>query len=90
MARGNGRSLRPTALRLTLAQGAPAPSAGLTLRQHHRNTMNTTARNSKDEIITAAVELADCQSQEIGQLKERQLVLWALVGVLSVLLMLGA
>ena len=52
--------------------------------------MNTTARNSKDEIITAAVELADCQSQEIGQLKERQLVLWALVGILSVLLMLGA
>ena len=56
----------------------------------HPNTMNTTANSSKDQIITAAVELADCQSQEIGQLKERQLVLWALVGGLSVLLMLGA
>jgi hypothetical protein len=52
--------------------------------------MNTTANSSKDQIITAACELADCQSHEIGQLKERQLVLWALVGVLSVLLMLGA
>jgi hypothetical protein len=52
--------------------------------------MNTTARSSKEEIITAACELADCQSQEIGELKERQLVLWALVGVLSILLMLGA
>jgi len=52
--------------------------------------MNTTANSSKDQIITAAVELADCQAHQIGQLKERQLVLWALVGVLSVLLMLGA
>jgi hypothetical protein len=52
--------------------------------------MNTTASSSKDQIITAAVELADYQAHQIGQLKERQLVLWALVGVLSVLLMLGA
>jgi hypothetical protein len=57
---------------------------------HDPNTMNTTASSSKDQIITAAVELADCQAHQIGQLKERQLVLWALVGVLSVLLMLGA
>ena len=54
------------------------------------NTMNTTAKSSKDQIITAACELADSQAHQIGQLQERQLVLWALVGVLSVLLMLGA
>jgi hypothetical protein len=52
--------------------------------------MNTTASSSKDQIITAACELADSQAHQIGQLQERQLVLWALVGVLSVLLMLGA
>lgn len=52
--------------------------------------MNTTARSSKEEIITAACELADSQAHQIGELKERQLVLWALVGVLTVLLMLGA
>jgi hypothetical protein len=57
---------------------------------HDQNTMNTTANSSKDQIITAACELADSQAHQIGQLQERQLVLWALVGVLSVLLMLGA
>lgn len=50
--------------------------------------MNTTASSTKDQIITAAVELTDWQSQQIEQLKERQTVLMALVGVLSLLLML--
>lgn len=52
--------------------------------------MNTTTRSSKEEIITAACELVDDQAHRIGELQERQLVLWALVGVLTVLLMLGA
>ena len=50
--------------------------------------MNTTARSTKDEILTAAVELTDWQSQQIEQLQERQKVLIALSGVLSLLLML--
>jgi hypothetical protein len=50
--------------------------------------MNTTASSTKDQIITAAVELTDWQSQQIEQLQERQKVLIALAGVLSLLLML--
>ena len=50
--------------------------------------MNTTASSTKDQIITAAVELTDWQSQQIEQLQERQKVLIALIGVLSLLLML--
>jgi len=49
--------------------------------------MNTTASSTKDQIITAAVELTDWQSQQIEQLRERQAVLIALVGVLSLLLL---
>jgi len=52
--------------------------------------MNTTASSNKDQIITAACELVDSQAHQINELQERQLALWALVGVLSVLLMLGA
>jgi len=75
----------------TARRGAQLPSLLFSnSTTHDPNTMNTTASSSKDQIITAAVELADCQAHQIGQLKERQLVLWALVGVLSVLLMLGA
>lgn len=52
--------------------------------------MNITASSSKAEIITAAVELTDWQSEQINQLKQRQAALWALVGVLSALLLVNA
>ena len=49
-----------------------------------------TAASTKADIIDAALELTETQAETITDLRERQLVLWALVGVLSVLLLLGA
>ena len=49
-----------------------------------------TAASTKADIIDAASELVSIQAETIADLQERQLVLWALVGVLSVLLLLGA
>jgi len=49
--------------------------------------MDITASSTKAEIITAAVELTDLQSNQIKQLKERQAILWGLVSVLSALLL---
>jgi hypothetical protein len=49
-----------------------------------------TAASTKADIIDAALELTETQAETIIDLQERQLVLWALVGVLSVLLLLGA
>ena len=54
------------------------------------HTPNITAASTKADIIDAASELVAIQSDTIADLQERQLVLWALVGVLSVLLLLGA
>jgi len=54
------------------------------------NTPNVTAASTKTEIIDAASELVSIQADTITDLQDRQLVLWALVGVLSVLLLLGA
>ena len=49
-----------------------------------------TAASTKADIIDAALELTETQAETIADLQQRQLVLWALVGVLSVLLVLGA
>ena len=46
--------------------------------------MNITMRSSKADIADAAVELIDQQQWQLEQLRERQRVLWALVGLLSV------
>ena len=54
------------------------------------NTPNVTASSTKADIIDASCELVAIQSETIADLQERQLVLWALLGVLSVLLLLGA
>jgi hypothetical protein len=51
---------------------------------------SVTAASTKADIIDASCELVAIQGEQIADLKERQLVLWALVGVLSVLLLLGA
>ena len=52
--------------------------------------VSVTAASTKADIIDAAAELVSIQSDTIADLQERQLVLWALLGVLSVLLLLGA
>jgi hypothetical protein len=49
---------------------------------------NTTEHSTKAEIITAALEITDTQAAAIDRLEQRQLVLWALVGVLTVTLAL--
>ena len=52
--------------------------------------VSVTAASTKADIIDAASELVSIQAETITDLQDRQLVLWALVGVLSVLLLLGA
>ena len=54
------------------------------------NTPNVTASSTKADIIDAASELVAIQGEQIADLQQRQLILWAFVGVLSVLLLLGA
>jgi len=76
-------------------QGAPFgyPSLVRTFcapTQSHLAPMNVSERSSKAEIINASCEVIDSQAHQIGELQERQLVLWALVGVLAVLLAMGA
>ena len=51
---------------------------------------SVTASSTKADIVDAAVELVSIQAETIADLQERQLVLWALVGVLAALLVLGA
>lgn len=51
---------------------------------------SVTASSTKADIIDASCELVSIQAETIADLQDRQLVLWALVGVLSVLLLLGA
>ena len=53
-------------------------------------TSNITPASTKADIIDASMEIIETQSEQITALQERQLVLLALVGVLSVLLLLGA
>jgi hypothetical protein len=52
--------------------------------------MNVNERSTKADIIDASCELIDSQAERIADLEERQLVLWAMVGILSVLLAMGA
>jgi len=52
--------------------------------------MNINENSTKAAIIDAALELTDSQAQRINELQERQLILWSLVGVMAVLLALGA
>lgn len=39
------------------------------------------AKSTKDEIITAAVELTDSQAQTINRLSEQSRILWAALAV---------
>ena len=44
--------------------------------------MNITERSSKDEVISAAVEITDQQTKEIHELRTQQKLLFVFVGVL--------
>ena len=50
--------------------------------------MQITERASKAEIISAACELADSQAQQIEALRQQQLILLALLGLLATLQLL--
>jgi hypothetical protein len=52
--------------------------------------MIITQSSTKAEIIDASCEVIDTQQEKISELQERQLALWAIVGVLVVLLAFGA
>ena len=59
-----------------------------TTRRAERSTANAVSmRSSKEEIITAAVEIIDLRTGELHQLQQRQRVLWALVALLSATLL---
>jgi len=75
----------PRELRLPL-QGSP--HLHLNQTQLQQNVNNTTEASTKADIITAALEITDTQAAAIDQLQQRQLVLWSLVGVLTVTLAL--
>jgi len=48
--------------------------------------MNTTARSSKEEIITASCELIDTQAEQLQRLRDEKATLWFIVSALLVLL----
>ena len=75
----------PRELRLPL-QGSP--SALKPKPKSQQNVNNTTEHSTKADIITAALEITDTQAAAIDRLEQRQLVLWSLIGVLTVTLAL--
>ena len=54
------------------------------------NPMNITHASTKADIIDASCEVIDTQAEQITNLKERQLILWTIVGILTVLVAFGA
>ncbi len=79
-----GRDHRLSGPRALAARGLPdSRQSGHT--HHAPRHMNTTMRSSKEEIATAAVEIIDTQAEEITQLRQRQVILWALVALLLTL-----
>ena len=63
--------------------GASQPARGLPTTEPRQ--MNVTERSPKAEIIDAACELTGYQSERIAELEQRQVVLWALVALLTAL-----
>jgi hypothetical protein len=51
--------------------------------------MNTTQASTKAEIITAAMEITDNMQAKIDQLQQRQVILFGLIAVLSIINLLG-
>ena len=57
---------------------------------HPKQTaMNITAANTKADIIDAAMEITDYQQAKINQLQQRQVILFGLIAVLSIINLLG-
>ena len=77
---------------MTLAQGPHRALCRAHLQlnptQSLQNMNNTTEASTKADIITAALEITDTQAAAIDRLEQRQLILWALIGVLTVILAL--
>ena len=67
-------------IRLKAAPGVLIPTAP---RQ-----VNVTLKTSKEEMASAACELIDSQAEQLADLQQRQTVLLALVGLLTVLVIL--
>ena len=58
---------------------------------HHKpREMNITPASTKADIIDASMEIIETQAEQITALQERQLILWALIGIMSILLLAGA
>jgi hypothetical protein len=51
--------------------------------------MNITAANTKADIIDAAMEITDYQQAKINQLQQRQVILFGLIALLSIINLLG-
>ena len=51
--------------------------------------MNITPASTKADIITAAMEITDYQQAKINQLQQRQVILFGLVAVLTIINLLG-
>jgi hypothetical protein len=51
--------------------------------------MNTTQASTKADIITAAMEITDNMQAKIDQLQQRQVILFGLVALLTVINLLG-
>jgi hypothetical protein len=74
--------------------GTPSPTrparAAPNLAIHPKQTaMNITAANTKADIIDAAMEITDYQQAKINQLQQRQVILFGLVALLSIINLLG-
>jgi hypothetical protein len=54
-----------------------------------QTAMNTTQASTKADIITAAMEITDSQQAKIDQLQQRQVILFGLIAVLSIINLLG-
>ena len=52
--------------------------------------MNITPASTKADIIDASMEIIETQAEQITALQERQLIMWALIGIMSILLLVGA
>ena len=55
-----------------------------------RAMTNITAASTKADIIDASMEIIETQAEQITALQERQLILWCLLGIMSILLLAGA
>ena len=72
---------------LTISLRALEPSLRCFTSNPRPNQMNITERSSKDEIITASLELIDDKSARIDHLEQQQVILWALVSFLFCMLL---